>query len=95
MAGKNQDELVTALVNPSELEVILPKNKTVQQICSVCGQVWINKIVLDHNHETILPEKVEPISKELNTGMVMPADYSPHQKVELKDYCAMAQSLVA
>ena len=60
MADKNQDELVTCLVNPSEWEVVIPKNKTVQHICSVCGQVQINKIVLEHNHETILPEKVEP-----------------------------------
>ena len=43
-------------------------------------------MVLEHNHETILPEKVEPIGKELNTGMVMPTDYSPYQKVELEDY---------
>ena len=86
IAGKNQDELVTCLVNTSGWEVVLPKNKTVSHICCVCGQVQINKIVLEHNHETILPEKVEPIGKELNTGMVMLADYSPHYKVELEDY---------
>ena len=38
-AGKNPDELVTCLVNPSEWEVILPKNKTVQHIYSIMGKV--------------------------------------------------------
>ena len=61
--GQSQDEFITYLVNPSEWEVVLPKNKTVQNIHSVCGEVQINKIVLKHNHETILPEKVEPIGK--------------------------------
>ena len=39
MDGKSQDELVTCLVNPSAWEVVLPKNKTVQHIHSVRGQV--------------------------------------------------------
>ena len=56
-AGKNQDEFCTCLVNPNEMEMVLPQNKTVQHIHSVCGQVWINKIVLKHNHETIVPER--------------------------------------
>ena len=42
--------------------------------------------MLEHNHEDMLSDKVEPTGKELNTGMVMPADYSPHQKHELDDY---------
>ena len=42
--------------------------------------------MLEHNHEVILPDKVELTGKELNTGMVMPADYSLHQKHELEDY---------
>ena len=42
--------------------------------------------MLEHNHEDILPDKVELTGKELNTGMVMPADYSPHKKNELEDY---------
>ena len=84
--GKNQDELVTCLVNPSELEVVLPKNKTVQHIFSVSGKVQVNRIKLEQNDETIPSEKTEPFSKEVSTGMVMPADYSPHQKLELEDY---------
>ena len=41
--------------------------------------------MLEHNHEDILPDKIELTGKELNTGMVMPADYSQHQKHELED----------
>ena len=85
-AGKNQDELVTYLVNPSEWEVVLPKNKTVQHIFSVSGKVQVNRIKLEQNDETILPEKIEPVSKKVSTCMVMPADYSPHQNFELEDY---------
>ena len=42
--------------------------------------------MLEHNHEDMLSDKVELTDKELHTGMVMPADYSPHQKYELEDY---------
>ena len=42
--------------------------------------------MLERNHEDILTDKVELTGKELNTGMVMSADYSPHQKHELEDY---------
>ena len=38
-AGKNQDEKVTCLVNPSEWEIVLPKKNTVQNIFSVSGKV--------------------------------------------------------
>ena len=85
-AGKNPDELVTCLVNPSEWEVILPKNKTVQHIYSIMGKVQINRSSLEQNDEAVLPKAIEPANKEANTGIVMPADYSPHQKFELEDY---------
>ena len=42
--------------------------------------------MLEHNHEDMLSDTVEPTDKELNRGMVMPADYSPHQKHKLEDY---------
>ena len=73
-------------MNPSAWEVVLPKNKTVQHIHSVSGQVQINKIMLEHNHEDMLSDKAELTGKELHTGMVMPTDYSPHQKYELEGY---------
>ena len=46
----------------------------------------INRIKLGQNDEIILPKKIELFSKDVSTGMVMPADYSPHQMLELEGY---------
>ena len=62
------------------------KEKTVQPIFSVSEKVQVNRIKLEQNDETIPSEKIGPFGKEVSTGMVMPADYSPHQKLELEDY---------
>ena len=62
------------------------REQKVQHIFSVSGKVQINKIKLEQNDETIPSEKIEPFSKEVSTCMVMPANYSPHQKLELEDY---------
>ena len=73
-------------MNPSEWEIVLPKNKNVQHIFPVSRKVQVNRIKLEQNDETIPSEKIEPFSKEVSTGMVMLADYSPHQKLQLEDY---------
>lgn len=48
---------------------------------------YMNKIALEQNHETTLSEKVKPpLTEDPKSGIVMPADYSPHQKFVLEDY---------
>ena len=46
---KNPQDLAVCLVNPSEWEVLLPKDKTVQQVQPLTGQVHINRITVEQN----------------------------------------------
>ena len=83
---KNQQELAVCLVNPGEWEVTLPKEKTVQQISPLTGQVQINCIIVEQNEVHSTTDSVHsPKNTDAQTGVVMPGDYSPHQEYELED----------
>ena len=83
---KNQQELAVCLVNPGEWEVTLPKEKTVQEISPLTGQVQINRIIVEQNEVHSTTDSVHsPKNTDAQTGVVIPGDYSPHQEYELKD----------
>ena len=85
-SNKNQQDLAVCLVNPGEWEVTLLKDKTVQQIQPLAGQVHINHIMVEQNEVDPTADSIyAPKNTDTTTGVVMPDDYSPHQEYELED----------
>ena len=85
-SDKNQQDLAVCLVNPGEWEVTLPKDKTVQQIQPLTGQVHINCIMVEQNEVDPTADSIyTPKNTDTMTGVVMPGNYSPHHEYELED----------
>ena len=82
---KNPQDLAVCLVNPSEWEVLLPKDKTVQQVQPLTGQVHINRITVEKNEMTLFHMVITPKAGNTETCIIMPGDYTPHQEYELED----------
>ena len=83
--NENKD-LVTCVTNPTDLTIQIPANKTIQEIRQISANVKINKLLLTNSQSDTLPTKLDNLGKEVSSGIIMPGDYSPHQKLELQDY---------
>ena len=68
------------------MEVVLPKNKTVQKVMPVSGHVLINWIDVQEKEDKQSAELV-PMQQNIptRTGTVMASDYIPHQQYKLED----------
>ena len=82
---KNPQDLAVCLVNPSEWEVLLPKDKTVQQGQPLTGCVHINRITVEQNEMTSIDMVITPKAGNAETCIIMPGDYTPHQEYKLED----------
>ena len=82
---KNRQDLAVCLVNPSEWEVLLPKDKTVQQIQPLTGQVHINRITVELNEMTSIDMVITQKARNAETCIIMPGDYTSHQEYKLED----------
>ena len=84
--GRKHQDLGICLINPGEWDIILPKNKTVQQIQPLSGNVHINRIVVEQKEVSSTTDTiVTPKNTNSKTDIVMPGDYTPHQQYELED----------
>lgn len=85
---KNPQDLSVCLVNPNTWEVVIPKNKTIHELQPVSGKVSVNKIAVENimTPDVVTPKKPQLIPKVTPSNLVMPGDYSPHQRVGLEDY---------
>ena len=77
---KNPQDVAVCFINPSEWEVLLPKDKTVQQVQPLTGQVHINRITVEQNERTSIDTVITQKAGNAVTCIIMPGDYTPHQE---------------